>query len=350
VASEGNHIHLRQAQRAIWADVRLSSSEKHVGIYMLNRMRDDYTGAFPNVQTICTDVGLHRATVLNSLSKLVEIGWFIRRPMGRKRSYSVSDIEFMVNLATQHRDAEKVAQDDLSPTKGRPERQVARNDRSSRTTRQVAQNDLSHPESVVQDDTDRLKVLSAHLSAQEGVATSATNPPFAGANSSDDKSGEQHKAVDAPSEGPPSPQAGVVPAMINAPSITQALPAGFGADLNNLNPHAASIRQNRRYGALTMLDGSEGVLYDIQLGKLTLVNGTLAHFEQEAKARGLDLSAALVKAAVKVAKDPRNATPTMVCAEINQALAYQEQDKRKAPSSAGIKINRGWGRKGIRGF
>ncbi|WP_291160480.1 hypothetical protein [Hyphomicrobium sp.] len=131
------------------------------------------------------------------------------------------------------------------------------------------------------------------------------------------------------------------------------LGSGFGSDLNNLNPHAYSVRNNRRYGALTTLDGSEGVHYDIQLGKLTLVNGTLVSFETHCAERGLDLSAALVKAATRIAKDPRNATPTMVLAEINQALAYQEQDKR-SPAAGGPKrfsIGRGgWGARNFKGI
>jgi hypothetical protein len=125
---------------------------------------------------------------------------------------------------------------------------------------------------------------------------------------------------------------------------------GFGTDINNLNPYARQVRQNRRYGALAGLDGSEGVVFDLQLGKLSLVNGTLASFEAHCAERGLDLSTALVKAATKLAKDPRNATPTAALAEINQALAYQEHDKRKVPSPGGIRFNRTWGRGGIRGL
>ncbi|RUO98950.1 hypothetical protein [Hyphomicrobium sp.] len=173
-------------------------------------------------------------------------------------------------------------------------------------------------------------------------AHSAQSPPLAGASSF-----EKGRADNGSSESPPTPQQHVAAATKLPVRVGAA--TRFGSDLNNLNPHAASVRHNRRYGALSSLDGSEGVVFDIQLGRLSLVNGTLAHFEQEAKARGLDLSAALVKAAVKVAKDPRNATPTMVAAEINQALAYQEADKRKAPAAGGLRFNRSnFGRGGIR--
>lgn len=191
---------------------------------------------------------------------------------------------------------------------------------------------------------------SIHSSHLGGGARVASETPLAGANSSI-KAAPKDDVLTTKSEDPPMPPAArVEPATKPGVRIAPAtIPPGFGTDINNLNPHAQMVRQNRRYGALTTLDGSDGVVFDIQLGTLSLVNGTLASFQTHCAERGLDLSAALVKAAVKVAKDPRNATPTMALAEINQALAYQEADKRKAPSSAGIKIDRGWNR-GFKGF
>ena len=191
---------------------------------------------------------------------------------------------------------------------------------------------------------------SIHSSRLGGGARATSETPLAGANSSI-KAVPGNDPLTTESEDPPMPPAarvaGSTKPVVHVGQAT--IGPGFGTDINNLNPHAQMVRQNRRYGALTMLDGSDGVVFDITLGKLSLVNGTLASFQDHCAERGLDLSAALVKAAVKVAKDPRNATPTMALAEINQALAYQEADKRKAPTSAGIKIDRGWGR-GFKGF
>lgn len=184
-------------------------------------------------------------------------------------------------------------------------------------------------------------------------ATSAQSPPLAGANSSI-KEGASNKAEQTSSEVKPPvvPQAQILSTTIEAPKIAAAsFGAGCGNDINNINPHAHQVRQNRRYGALTALDGSEGVIFDLGLGKLSLANGTLAAFEQDAEARGLDLSAALTKAATKLAKDPRNATPAMALAEINQALAYQEHDKRNAGTAKKLSLGRGgWGARNFKGI
>lgn len=181
----------------------------------------------------------------------------------------------------------------------------------------------------------------------------ASPPPFAGANPSSKEELITNVVFrDGAPPIPPQPRvdAATKPSVRNVDTPSIELPANFGSDPNNLNPYAQQVRRNRRYGGLAGLDGSDGVAFDIDSGVLTLVNGTRQTFEREAKARGLDLEAALVKAAAKVAKDPRSASPAYVLAEIRQALSYQEQDKRKAPSNTGIKINRGWGRGGIRGF
>jgi len=190
----------------------------------------------------------------------------------------------------------------------------------------------------------------------EGAQRTQT-PPFAGAKPSEERSGLTSKdALTTESEEPPIvPRAKILSTTLEPVAVAGAssgieLPANFGSDPNNLNPYAQQVRRNRRYGGLAGLDGSDGVAFDIDSGTLTLVNRTRQTFEREAKARGLDLEAALVKAAAKVAKDPRSASPAYVLAEVRQALSYQEQDKRKAPSNTGIKINRGWGRGGIRGF
>lgn len=170
---------------------------------------------------------------------------------------------------------------------------------------------------------------SSHLG--EGARSAPPNASFAGANPSDKERCETKGVVT--DSAPPIPPRGQVasatkPSVRNADTPSVDLPANFGSDPNNLNPYAKSVIRNRRYGGLAGLDGSEGVTFDLDAGTLDVVNGTRATLEREASERGLDLSAALVKAATKLAKDPRNASPMTAITEIRQALQYQEQDRR----------------------
>lgn len=103
-------VHLRQAQRGVYADDRLSSSEKLLATYMMNRADKSYDNAYPRVDVIAEDTSLDRKTVISGLRSLVEKGWFSTRQYpghSQRKIYSVRDVDFLASMVSRFQDRDR---------------------------------------------------------------------------------------------------------------------------------------------------------------------------------------------------------------------------------------------------
>lgn len=103
-------VHLRQAQRGVYADDRLSSSEKLLATYMMNRADKGYDNAYPRVDVIAEDTSLDRKTVISGLRSLVEKGWFSTRQYpghSQRKIYSVRDVDFLASMVSRFQDRDR---------------------------------------------------------------------------------------------------------------------------------------------------------------------------------------------------------------------------------------------------
>jgi Helix-turn-helix domain len=85
---KSNYPHLREAQRIVWReDCTLSHLARHIAAYLLNRMNEDYDGAYPSVARISADTGLERRSVIRHTQEIIDSGLLARTP-GRKGMYT----------------------------------------------------------------------------------------------------------------------------------------------------------------------------------------------------------------------------------------------------------------------
>lgn len=65
-----NFPHLRLVMRDIYTNPNISKHATSVAVYLLHRMQDDYTGAFPSVATICAELKMGRRQVIDATAEL----------------------------------------------------------------------------------------------------------------------------------------------------------------------------------------------------------------------------------------------------------------------------------------
>ena len=245
-----NYPHLREAQRVVWRpDCTLSAGARHVAAYLLNRMNENYEGAYPSIKRIVADTGMGRDSVIKYTEEIIEDGFLSRYPLPRRRgmySYRITSMEDLVNKLDQT--LEDWAKEHWSAkSTGRKDRPVEISDQSKSPTR-TGRN--PRPEPVGISDTERLSLkapVKAQYSPQPTVADVTSSPPQLVTAETPLKNLEatglgelqmQEPGVAVPDEGIP----WVAP---------KDLPAGY----------AQSVWFNRRLGKLYLVQGELGLAF-----------------------------------------------------------------------------------------
>jgi hypothetical protein len=124
-----NYPHLRQAQRAVWRKASgLSAAARSIGAYLMNRMNDDYTGAFPSAKKIAEDTGYSVDVVYDATAELIASGLFAReRGEGLRGAYvyRIANFELLAIAIEKYTSAEKAKRDVRLAARGRPQPHVA---------------------------------------------------------------------------------------------------------------------------------------------------------------------------------------------------------------------------------
>ena len=154
-----NYPHLREAQRIVWRkDCALSTNARHVFVYLLNRMNEDYTNAYPSIARMVDDLGMGRDSVIRYTEEVVNSRLLEReaKPGCRGRyTYRVASLEALVQLLDKK--LEEWAKEFWAsqPAIGRQDRPVGDVDRSGEPTGTGRQDRLVPVDNV---DTERLPV------------------------------------------------------------------------------------------------------------------------------------------------------------------------------------------------
>jgi hypothetical protein len=137
--TKSNYPHLREAQRIVWRpECTLSHLARHICAYLLNRMNEDYDGAYPSIARICADTGMGRDSVIRYTQEAVDSGILSRKP-GRKGMYryrltSMEDIARALDMKLEEWAKEFWEQKRAALLNGRQERPVDGTDRSATPT------------------------------------------------------------------------------------------------------------------------------------------------------------------------------------------------------------------------
>jgi hypothetical protein len=248
MTAKSNYPHLREAQRIVWRkDCTLSSGARHVAAYLLNRMNENYDGAFPSVARIGDDLGMSKDTVIRHTQEVVEDG-FLSRKAGRKGMYtyritSMEDLVAKLDTTLEEWAREHWATKQLNGQKLPP---VAKSDRSEI---QTATGQKFRPQPVAKSDPERLS-LKAQVKGQYSPPPRAadSNPSSPQVGMADTSDSESHKVgselqlhepeVVVPDEGIPWVE-------------TKNLPAGY----------AQGVFFNRCLGKLYLVQGELGLAF-----------------------------------------------------------------------------------------
>lgn len=139
MTTKSNYPHLREAQRIVWRpECTLSTTARHICAYLLNRMNEDYDGAYPSIARICSDTGLGRDSVIRYTQEAVDSGILTRKP-GRKGMYryrltSMEDIAKALDMKLEEWAREFWEEKRAALLNGRQDRPVDGADRSAGST------------------------------------------------------------------------------------------------------------------------------------------------------------------------------------------------------------------------